>query len=119
MWIRCYKIAIVIGFFLSSNSVKATNDTITVEGFHSAMNYLYDSLEKDFLATDLLINKSTADSSIFYLDGKLDSTIDYPKFLLNYNQFETCKENLIQLNPFLSIDSSARSKPYILSLIHI
>ncbi len=110
------KIKMLISLFMCFHTFQNSfcqTDTISVESFTQAMDYVYGALDTTQLTTDVFINRSPADSTFFYFDGKKDSAIYYAQFLLHYNSIQLSKRNCKSNNPFIVIDSIARSKPFV------
>lgn len=112
MKIKIIQLIFFVALF-SSPKIFAQSDTIIVNSFKEAMNILYGSLDSSQQTTDVLINRSPVDSTFLFFDGKKDSAINYLEFLLHYNNIQIAKKSYIEGNPFLVIDSAARSKSFV------
>ncbi len=88
-------------------------DTVQVNSYPEAMDWVYGNLDTAKLNTGLLINRAPVDSTFFSFNGKEDSALYYPLFLLHYSHFQIAKNEPANQNTFLLIDSAARAKPYI------
>lgn len=88
-------------------------DTVQVNSYHEAMDWVYGDLDTSKLSTGIFINRAPVDSTFFSFDGKGDSALYYPLFLLHYSHFQIAKNEQEHQNAFLIVDSAARAKPYI------